>query len=152
MLLKATRGGKDVAWKIPTLDVRLRMLAPTPKMEWKARHTTVPEVVATDGNVRSAAQHFKEGGARQHARKEEYPPMPVVRMRPVTKFSGYDMRNDSHMYDMLHGNSRRRPQRQQILGTSRYSLLGASSVLMRDRSAAGAATRGLGMSSSMPSL
>ncbi len=108
ILLAATRGGKDVAWQIPMLDVRLRMLAPTPKMEWKAREPEMAGVVQTEGAVRDAADRFKDGVDRQHAsssRIEHYAPMPVFHMKPVTKFSGLDMRNGKHLYAMLHGST-----------------------------------------------
>ena len=109
ILLAATRGGKDVAWKIPVLDVRLRMLAPTPKMEWKARDSAeMAGVVQTQGAVQNAADRFKDGVQRQHhgsSRIEQYTPMPVFHMKPITKFSGLDMRNGKHLYAMLHGST-----------------------------------------------
>ena len=97
ILLAATRGGKDVATSIPTLDVQLRLLAPTPKMDWK-----LEEPATLEDNQESFV-----AGERQYepARAEDYPPMPVFDMPPVTRFSGLDMRNHKHLYAMLHGST-----------------------------------------------
>ena len=114
LLLAATRGGKDVVWNIPKLDVRLRMLAPSPKMEWSRRTFGSSGSEGSlslagggvdnprgDSRMSTGALLQVSGGSGSKSRGSPQRPPPL--MKAVTTFTPYDMRNKKDLYRILHG-------------------------------------------------
>ena len=111
IMFAATRGGKDVATKIPVLDVRLRMLSASPKMEWSRRKVPneqlSPRSMASGGsNGMSSNLSLQQSSSKRDAPIAIIPP---PHMKAITKFNNNtDMRNPKYLYNMLHGATKSR--------------------------------------------
>ena len=127
VLLAATRGGKDNILTIPKLDYNLRMLAPTPKMEWK-RRTSDNDVMSNigkerlDNNTRGRSMSSSSllsrsgettlGGKTKSKGSPQRPPPFMV---AVKTFNHCDLRNPMDLFNVLHGKGNVKNQKRRRL-------------------------------------
>jgi len=114
VLLAATRGGQDLIGQIPKLDVVLRMLGDTPKMEWSRRRDRRRDGV-DEGDV-SFTMQGGQSSMLGHGKSRGSPPRPPPPMIAVKKFDVCDLRNPKDLYQAMHGTGymKRRMRRERL--------------------------------------